>query len=332
MRETGPAEIAILCYPGAQLAAIHGLTDLFEVAKRLAGARPGGEPSALRISHFAPESVDGKAEGPPVCGFDTHPDLPHRPVAVILPPSLAAAPQAETVRSLVAWLRDRHGEGTLLCSVCAGAFLLAETGLLAGRPATTHWNLAEPFAARFPEVRLDVGKLVIDDGDIVTAGGLLAWTDLGLRLVDRLLGPSLMLETAGVLLADPAGREQRFYSRFSPRLQHGDDAVLKVQHWLQGQQGRRATVPEMAARAGLTERTFLRRFRRATGLRPTEYCQHLRVGKAREMLESTRRSVEEIAWSVGYEDPGAFRQVFHKLMGLSPGEYRRRFGVTPAIV
>jgi transcriptional regulator GlxA family with amidase domain len=176
-------------------------------------------------------------------------------------------------------------------------------------------------------VRLDVEKLVIDEGDVITAGGLLAWTDLGLRLVDLLLGPTLMLETARILLADPAGREQRFYSRFSPRLRHGDAAILKAQHWLQKQEGRRVTVPAMAARAGLTERTFLRRFHRATGLRPTEYCQRLRVGKAREMLEFTGHTLEEIAWSVGYEDPGSFRQVFHKVMGLSPGEYRRRFGV-----
>lgn len=320
---TGPAEIAVLCYPGAQLAAAHGLTDLFRVANRLAGARRGDGTPPLRVSHFEPDPAAGR----PLCGFDSHPGLPHRPVAVILPPSLEGPPRAETARSCVPWLRELHAGGALLCSVCAGAFVLAETGLLAGRAATTHWNLAEGFAARFPDVRLEVEKLVLDGGDIITAGGLLAWTDLGLRLVERLLGPSVMLETAGILLADPAGREQRFYSRFSPRLQHGDAAILKVQHWLQQRQGQRVTVPQMAARAGLTERTFLRRFRRATGLRPTEYCQQLRVGRAREMLESTRCTVEEIAWSVGYEDPGAFRQVFHRLMGLSPGEYRRRFAI-----
>jgi len=224
---------------------------------------------------------------------------------------------------LVAW----HAEGTLLCSVCAGAFLLAGTGLLDGRAATTHWTYAEALAARFPKLRVDVDKLVIDDGDIITAGGLLAWTDLGLKLVDRLLGPTVMLETARFLLVDPAGREQRFYSSFSPRLQHGDAAVLKVQRWLQTQEGAKASVPAMAALAGLSERTFLRRFLKATGLKPTEYCQHLRVGKAREMLEFTGNSIDEIAWRVGYEDPGSFRKIFLRVMGLSPGEYRRRFGV-----
>jgi transcriptional regulator GlxA family with amidase domain len=318
-----PVEVGILVYPGAQLAAVYGLTDLFAVAKRLATARGGGTGTALRVSHFAPD-VSG---GAPTCSFDTDPELDHRLVAKLLPPSLGAPPRPESANALAGWLRELHSGGTLLCSICAGAFVLGGTGLLAGRAATTHWSYAEAFASRFPEVRVDVDKLIIEDGDIITAGGLLAWTDLGLKLVDRLLGPTVMLQTARFLLVDPAGREQRFYSSFSPRLHHGDAAILKVQHWLQTQEDWRSTMPEMAARAGLTERTFMRRFRKATGLKPTEYCQRLRVGKAREMLEFTGRSVDEIAWSVGYGDTSSFRKVFYKVMGLSPGEYRRRFGV-----
>lgn len=112
------------------------------------------------------------------------------------------------------------------------------------------------------------------------------------------------------LLIDPAGREQRHYSSFAPRLNHGDEPILKVQHWLQA-------------------RTFLRRFKAATGLAPSQYTQHLRVGKARELLEFTRRPVDQIAWSVGYEDPGAFRKSFQRVVGLTPGEYRQRF-TTPS--
>jgi transcriptional regulator GlxA family with amidase domain len=142
-----------------------------------------------------------------------------------------------------------------------------------------------------------------------------------------LLGSTIMLETARFLLVDPPGREQRYYSCFSPNLLHGDRAILKVQHWLQSSGARDTTLHVMAARAGLEERTFLRRFQRATGLRPTEYCQHLRVGRAREMLEFTNDAVDQIAWSIGYEDSGAFRKVFHKVMGISPSAYRKRFGL-----
>src|SRR5690606_16077027 len=157
-----------------------------------------------------------------------------------------------------------------------GAFLPAETGLLARRTATTHWTLAEAFSSRFPQVSLDTDRLFIDDGDIITAGGLMSWTDLGLRLVDRFLGPTVMLEAAQFLLIDPPGREQRFYRTFAPKLNHGDTAILAVQHWMQANQGQEATLSVLSEQAGLEERTFLRRFHKATGLTSTNYAQRLR--------------------------------------------------------
>ncbi|KWV46337.1 AraC family transcriptional regulator [Rhizobium altiplani] len=319
-----PAEIGILLYPNVQLAAVHGLTDLFHLANRFATARqPSGGP-ALRVSHWQGADTSARVERV----FDTAPGTRGSPAVLILPPSFGDPMTSEEAAPVAQWLRARHAEGTTLSSVCVGAFLLAETGLLANRLATTHWVCADALAQRFPEVRVDADKLIIDDGDVITAGGLMAWTDLGLKLVDRLLGSTIMLETARYLLVDPPGREQRYYSNFSPRLNHGDEQILKVQHWLHASGARQVTLAAMSERARLEERTFLRRFRRATGLRPTEYCQHLRVGKAREMLEFSNRTVEQIAVAAGYEDPGAFRKVFHKITGLSPGDYRNRFGLT----
>lgn len=303
--------IGILRYPGAQEAAILGLVDLLETANRL-------RPETTEIQALEVQTLDGEV----LLSAKTR-----GLKALILPPSLGQGTPQKYPGPLVAWLVDRHAEGTLLCSVCAGAFLLAETGLLAGRPATTHWALKEAFLARHPQVLLDTDRLLVDDGDILTAGGLMAWVDLGLKLVHRFLGTATLLATARHFLVDPGGREQRFYTSFAPTLDHGDAAVLRVQHWLQKGAGARVTLPEMAARARLGERTFLRRFQKATGLRPTEYLQLLRVGKARELLEQSDLAVEEIAWRVGYEDTGAFRKVFQRVMGLTPGEYRRRFSV-----
>lgn len=130
-----------------------------------------------------------------------------------------------------------------------------------------------------------------------------------------------------MLLVDPPGREQRYYSVFSPRLTHGDAAVLKVQHWLQATQAKEVALPTLAAQAGLEERTLLRRFQKATGMTTTEYCQHLRVGRARELLQFGNAPIDRVAWDVGYSDPGAFRKVFTRIVGLSPSEYRRRFTV-----
>jgi transcriptional regulator GlxA family with amidase domain len=213
----------------------------------------------------------------------------------------------------------------VLASSCGGAFLLGETGLLSGRPATTHWAFAEPFRLRFPDVSLDTARILVDDGDIITAGGLMAWTDLGIRLIDRVLGPTIATETSRYFLVDTAGREQMHYRNFAPRLMHGDEAILKLQHWLQAKVAGSVTVADMAREAGLELRTFLRRFKAATGLRPTEYAQHLRIERARELLQFTRCPVDQIAWTVGYEDPAAFRRLFRRIVGLSAGEYRRRF-------
>ena len=319
----GLAEIGLLIYPGAQTAAINGLTDLFTVANRLSAERGGPASRALRISHWQSNGESGQLERV----FDTH-RAGHEPLAaVILPPSLDSEPCGDAFASHVRWITAQHARGTVLCSICSGAFLLAGAGLLNGRTATTHWIHADRLAERFPQIRVDRDKLIIDDGDMITAGGVMAWVDLGLRLIYRWLGPSVMLATARFFVVDAAGREQRFYSSFAPRLHHGDGAILQIQHWLQLNYAGSLTVAALAACAKLGERTFLRRFRQATGLKPVEYVQHLRIDKAREALEFSALTISEIAWTVGYEDQGAFRKVFRRILGLSPGEYRRRFGI-----
>lgn len=311
------AEVGLVLYPGCQQAMVHGITDLFAIASHFSVDRGGG---VLRVSHWAMDD-----QGVFTRAFDTHPTEATGPAMLISPGRLTGPPDAQEAAPYARWLLDRHAQGVVLVSTCGGAFLLAATGLLAGRPATTHWLFADQFRDRFPDVRLDIDKMVIEDGDIITAGGLMAWTDLGMRIVDRLLGPTVMIETGKFLLIDASGREQRHFSSFAPRLTHGDEAVLKVQHWLQERAGRPVSVGDMAGTAGLEERTFLRRFKGATGMKPIEYVQHLRVGKARELLEFTKRSIDQIAWAVGYEDATAFRRVFHRIMGLSPGDYRNRF-------
>jgi transcriptional regulator GlxA family with amidase domain len=167
--------------------------------------------------------------------------------------------------------------------------------------------------------------MVIDYGDVMTGGGVLAWADLGLRITERLLGPTVMMDTARYMNVDPPGREQRFYSGFEPRIKHGDGPILKAQQWLAAQRENSVSVADIARHAGLEPRTFLRRFLSATGMKPSEYQQRLRMTRAREMLEFSRETVDEISLRVGYEDVGGFRRVFHKIVGLTPSDYRRRF-------
>ncbi|MFC6337637.1 helix-turn-helix domain-containing protein [Pseudomonas sp. CCM 7891] len=318
-------ELGILIYSGAQMAAVHGLTDLFGVANRMGAEHQTGQLPVLRLSHWRADAGES-----PSRVFDSLPG-PDQPLAALLiPPSIAGFSEGQVSAALLGWLRQLHRAGTVLGGVCVGSILLAESGLLNGRSATTHWTSAKSFSAHYPGVRLEADKPIVDDGDLITTAGLMAWSELGLRVVDRLLGPSIAASTARFLVIEHSDSASQCGSNFAPILSHGDGAILKVQHWLQASGAVDVSLAAMAQEAGLEERTFLRRFRSATGLKPTEYCQHLRVGKARQMLEFTNNTIDRIAWNVGYQDPSAFRAIFKKVTGLAPSDYRNRFGVTSA--
>ena len=320
MTDRAPIEIAIACYPGAQATSIHGLTDLFTYAEYWAQAHSPSVSPFVRISHWHPDAAGAMA-----CTYKSLPGEIRTPALVIVPACSLAPPQPDIAPITAAWVAQQHGAGATVAAVCGGVFLLADAGLLAGRRATTHWMFASELQRRHPDLRVDADRLLIDDHDVITAGGVLAWADLGLSLVERLLGPTVMSSTAHFMLMDPPGREQRFYGEFSPPLQHGDKTILEVQHWLQAHFASGCAVSELAQRANLGLRTFLRRFVKATGMRPSEYHQRLRIARSRELLEFTRDSVEQIAVAAGYEDPGGFRRTFKRVIGLSPAEYRRRF-------
>ncbi|MFN7009185.1 MAG: GlxA family transcriptional regulator [Allorhizobium sp.] len=319
--------IAIASYPEAWRASVHGLTDLFIVAQRQQHKHAAGERRRLRVGHY---ELDAAGQVGKV--FDTHPDEAHiDPVAVVLPPAMGEElPAGASMGGFPDWIRSHHRSGAIICSACGGASLLAETGLLSGRSATTHWRHGDTMAKRHPDVQVDTDRMLVDEGDIITAGGMMAWTDLGLRLVDRLLGSQVMLATARFMLIDPGTREQRFYSSFVPRLDHDDPVIRDIQLWLDESDTRGISIAILAARAGLGERTFLRRFQRATGLNPTDYIQRLRIARAQELLAQSSQAVDRIGWASGYEDTNAFRKTFRKVVGVSPGEYRLRFSIVPS--
>ncbi|MEO6102292.1 MAG: helix-turn-helix domain-containing protein [Pseudoxanthomonas sp.] len=314
-------EVGLLLYPRYHPAMVHGMTDLLGVASGFSVAR-GGPP--LRITHWSMDSAGAIAR----C-HDTHPGTGRNPDVLIAP---AIAPglthrllDHDEVAPFARWLAERHAEGATLASSGCGAFVLAATGLMSGRSMTTHWSKADQLQASFPDTKVDASKVIIEDGDILSAGGMMAWADLGLRLIDRILGPTIMIEAAQFFLIDPAGREQRHYSTFTPRLAHGDETILKVQHKLQADPARSITVPDLAREVSMEQRTFLRRFKAATHMTPTEYVQHLRIGKVREHLQFTNDPIDRIAWAIGYSDVAAFRRLFVRIVGVSPSEYRRRF-------
>lgn len=315
-------EVGLACDAGSSSAGIHGLTDLLKYAGGFAARRQNDRTlPPIRVTHWRLHDERDEI----CCTFDSYPRPEHALSVLVIPGNEQAPSGGPRDRPLLQWLREKHSEGVVLAAVCGGVFILARSGLLAGRQATTHWAFNEEFALQFPEVLTETDRMVIDYGDVLTAGGVLAWADLGLRLVERFLGPSVMLDTARFMNIDPPGREQQFYSDFVPKIKHGDSAILKAQHWLSTQRERPVGVADIARYACLEPRTFLRRFVTATGMKPSEYQQRLRITRAREMLEFSRASIDKIAANVGYDDVGGFRRVFRKIVGLTPSEYRQRF-------
>jgi transcriptional regulator GlxA family with amidase domain len=313
-------EIAIVCYPGVQMAAVLGLTDLLQFA---AGqVQSDGAGTKLVISRW--ECHDPTAP-PRRLPIDNSQSPEPWPSALVLPPALGPLLQPGDVEALVRWIAQAHARGCIAASACAGAFLLAQAGLLDHRPATTHWAYDAAFRARFAAVLLDTDQLLIDDGDVITAGGIMAWTDLGLRLVDRFLGVDTMLATARAFLIDPPGREQSKYRAFVPQFDHGDPAVLKAQRWLHENRAVPLRLGALSQCAGLEPRTLQRRFHKATGMTPALYVQHLRVARAQDLLLASERSTDQIAWEIGYRDPASFRKIFFKLAKITPSDYRRKF-------
>ncbi|WP_348649863.1 DJ-1/PfpI family protein [Sinorhizobium sp. BG8] len=208
-----PAEIGIVVHEEALMSAVYGLTDMFNVANLQSSEHHGTNAPQLRVSHWK-LGQDGSVTR----GFDSHPGLPAGTLsALILPPTLSVELQMKRdLREVSAWLQQRHAEGTVVSSVCGGAYLLAESGLVQGRALTTHWSHAEQIARRFPQVHVDTDKLMIDEGDIITTGGMMAWINLGLKMVDRFMGSTVMLATARFMVVDP-GHASKVTTVSSPR-------------------------------------------------------------------------------------------------------------------
>lgn len=299
--------IAIINYPQSTQSAVFGLQEQFLLANDIcvdAGLAVRFEPEIIQSSGL-----------PDDLSF----------TVVVLPPSIRSDYYNRPTPALLKWLHEQHRQGAVICSACAGAFILAATGLLEGRSVTTHWGLANEFADSYPELQLEIERILIDDGDVMTAGGLMSWVDLGMALVARYANSAVMRQLGRNMVVDTGARQQRFYQNFAPVLDHGDSRVLQVQQYLQCHYAEPLTVEILAQQAAVSGRTLSRHFVAATGLKPLEYLQKLRVQKACDQLETTTDTVSVIANRVGYADLSAFRRAFRKQMGLSPAEFRRRF-------
>jgi transcriptional regulator GlxA family with amidase domain len=226
----------------------------------------------------------------------------------------------------VAWVRRMHRGGADVASACTGAFLLGEAGLLDGRAATTHWAFQRLLAERYPKVRLQPEAIVVDEGRVCTAGGATSFLNLALYLVERWLGADVARASSKMFLVDVNKSPQTAYAILAGQKTHSDAEILRAQALMERDLQRVRSVGELSSRVAMTRRTFVRRFSRATGSSPREYLYRVRVEAAKRALEGSQRSVSAIASSIGYADPVAFRKLFVRFTGLTPADYRGRYG------
>lgn len=224
-----------------------------------------------------------------------------------------------------AWLKRQHAQGAVLATMCTATFLLAETGLLVGTRATTHWAFADLFRRRYPDVRMDERETLCEDNGLITSGGASAAMDLLLHLIRRYGSLDLAQKCSRYLLIDNARCEQSVYVMWSMPKSHGDADILRVQNWLEEHYDQPLSIDELAPRFGFGVRNFMRRFKEATGYTPLAYLQTLRIEKAKHLLEATRMSLDSITFKVGYEDSNSFRRLFQQRVGLLPAAYRKKF-------
>ena len=226
------------------------------------------------------------------------------------------------------YLQRQYDLGVVICSVCTGSFLLADSGLLNSKEATTHWSTAELIRNRFPEVKLKEDKILIpadENQRIITTGGGASWIELALYLIKRYFGYQEASRIAKMyLLGDRSDGQLPFAAMPRPK-EHQDAVIEECQIWIAEHYDESTPVRKMIELSCLTERTFMRRFARATGFKPTEYVQRLRIEEAKQLLETTQVAIEDISAEVGYEDPAYFRRLFKKKAGVSPAKYRTKY-------
>jgi len=325
---TQPIEVTIVMFDGGYSSTAISPLEVFYSAGLL-WHRLHGEPEQPRFE-VRTASVDGASitsvyglKVTPHCAID---DVKNADLILVTAPHPNAYEGIARKTSLVPWLRAAHERGTLIGGVCTGVAFVAESGLLDGRRATTHWALADTFRQRYPRVLWQPEHFVTEDGGLFCSGGMYASIDLSLYLVEKLCGHDIALQCAKSLVVSLPRSLQSGYGVVPLSRPHTDDRIKQAEQLLQSRFDQDVSVEHVAEQLAMSPRNLLRRFKAATGHLPGEYLHLLRVSAAKGLLESGRAPVQKVAEAVGYADVAFFRSVFKRHTGMTPADYRSRFG------
>jgi len=314
--------VDVLTYPAVQLLDVTGPVQVFASANDLIARAGGARPYRLRVVAQGGEGVTASAGVALAAG-------PLTPLSEALDTLLVAGGEGAEAAAenpvLVAWVRERAAQARRVASVCTGAFLLAAAGMLDGRRAATHWMYCHKLAQRFPAVQVEPDPIFVRDGPVWTSAGVTAGIDLALALVEEDLGRSVALAVARylvVFLKRPGGQAQ-FSAALA--LQTAEDRFGALHEWINGHLADDLSLAVLADRAGMSERSFSRRYAEATGQTPARAIERLRIEAVRHLLSESRLPVKRIARRCGFGSEETMRRSFLRLVAVTPQDYRSRF-------
>jgi transcriptional regulator GlxA family with amidase domain len=235
-------------------------------------------------------------------------------------------------KQLIDWIKEQYKNGAEVASICSGAFLLAATGLLEGRVCSTHWSKADEFRRMYPDVKTAEDKIITDEHGIYTNGGAYSFLHLVLYLVEKLFDRSTAIFCSKIFQIDIDRTTQSPFAIFQIQKEHGDSLISKAQTYIEENLEAKISFEQLASDLAISRRNFDRRFIKATGNTPVEYLQRVKVEAAKKELEKNRKTIFEIMSDVGYADDKAFREVFKKVTGLSPLDYRNKYNKDRAVL
>lgn len=228
-------------------------------------------------------------------------------------------------KSLVTWIAEQYKEGAEVASICTGAFLLASSGLLDGKSCSTHWSAAEDFRKMFPNVNLQTDELITDENGIYTNGGAYSFLNLMLYLVEKYYDRQTAIFCSKVFQIEMDRKSQSSFTIFTGQKVHGDELVKKAQTYIENHLHEKISIEQLSSKFSVGRRSFDRRFIKATGNTPIEYTQRVKIESAKKAFETSRKTISEVMYAVGYVDVKAFREVFRKITGMSPLEYKGKY-------
>jgi transcriptional regulator GlxA family with amidase domain len=232
---------------------------------------------------------------------------------------------------LIDWIEQQYHHGAEIASICTGAFLLASSGLLDGKTCSTHWSAANQFRAMFPNIHLQTDKLITDENGIYTNGGAYSFLNLIIYLVEKYYDRQTAIFCSKVFQIEMDRQSQSAFIIFKGQKQHGDEVVQKAQSYIESKLHEKISIENLSSKFAVGRRNFDRRFIKATGNTPVEYAQRVKMEAAKKAFETTGKTINEVMYEVGYSDPKAFREVFRKITGISPLEYRSKYNKEAAV-